>query len=61
MNQNIQLFVDDFKERMSRNYYEDFLYFKPISPTPLVNFNNVISLKKPKNTFIILKMFFKNA
>ena len=46
MNKHIELFEKDFKEKMSRTYYEDLLYFIPSSPIPFINFNNVVLLKK---------------
>ena len=46
MNKHIQKFLIDFKERMSRNYYDNLLYFTPYVPNPLINFNNVLLLKQ---------------
>lgn len=46
MNKYINDFILDFEERMSRSYYDNLLYFKPIIPNPLLNFNNVLLLKQ---------------
>ena len=44
-----ELFVDfenDVIERMSRVYYDELLYFSTVIPQPLINFNDVLLLKK---------------
>lgn len=42
----IDVFVDEFIARISRCYYDELLYFSSKIPHPLLNFNNVLMLKK---------------
>ena len=45
----MQVFIDfenDVIERLSRTYYEELLYFSATVPTPLINFNDILLLKK---------------
>lgn len=39
-------FENDVIERMSRVYYDELLYFSTVIPQPLINFNDVLLLKK---------------
>lgn len=42
----VKQFEDDVIERMSRHYYEELLYFTASVPDALINFNDVLLLKK---------------
>lgn len=46
MNKHVTNFKKDVIERMSRSYYDELLYFTAIVPDALLNFNDVILLKK---------------
>ena len=46
MNKLIDDFEKDVIERMSRSYYEELLYFTATIPDALINFNDVLLLKK---------------
>ena len=46
MNKNIQNFENDLTERLSRTYYDELLYFSSDVPDPLINFNDILLLKK---------------
>lgn len=46
MTQAILDFENNVIERMSRSYYDELLYFTATVPNPLINFNDVLLLKK---------------
>lgn len=46
MNKDVQNFKKDVIERISRSYYNELLYFTASVPDALLNFNDVLLLKK---------------
>lgn len=46
MNQSIMHFEEELLERLSRSYYDELLYFSGTVPHALINFNDVLLLKK---------------
>ncbi len=46
MNASIQQFERELLERLSRSYYDELLYFSGTAPNALINFNDVLLLKK---------------
>lgn len=60
MKQEIIEFKQDVINRLSRVYYDELLYFTAYVPDALINFNDVLLLKKDKNIFRIPIVLFKN-
>lgn len=46
MNEIIRQFEQELLERLSRSYYDELLYFSGTAPNALINFNDVLLLKK---------------
>lgn len=46
MNNNIKNFEEEMIERLSRSYYDELFYFSGTVPNALINFNDVLLLKK---------------
>lgn len=61
MNQNIKRFEEEILERLSRSYYDELLYFSGTVPNALINFNDVLLLKKGQKYIHHTEQVFQKA
>ena len=61
MNKHIKAFEEEIIERLSRSYYDELLYFSVTAPNSLINFNDVLLLKKGQKYIRHTDLIFQKA